>query len=133
MSGRIPARAISAWTATPSRDPRHPAALPVGWPTGIHFIQPEFEAMLRRAVARHGNVEVLLAHELVDLADLGDSIALTVRNSAGADPPIQRDVSRVSAQRFVRRSSGSTMKTSPSTSGGSSWMCGSGGPRRCPR
>jgi len=61
-----------------------PPPYPLGWPTGIHFIQPEFEAMLRRAVARHGNVEVLLAHELVDLADLGDSIALTVRNLARA-------------------------------------------------
>jgi 3-(3-hydroxy-phenyl)propionate hydroxylase len=38
--------------------------------------------MLRGAVARHGNVEVLLSHELVDLADLGDSIALTVRDLA---------------------------------------------------
>jgi 3-(3-hydroxy-phenyl)propionate hydroxylase len=35
-------------------------------------------------VARHGNVEVLLSHELVDLADLGDSIALTVRDLARA-------------------------------------------------
>ena len=36
-----------------------PPPYPLGWPTGIHFIQPEFEAMLRGAVARHGNVEVL--------------------------------------------------------------------------
>jgi 2-polyprenyl-6-methoxyphenol hydroxylase-like FAD-dependent oxidoreductase len=58
MSGHIPARAISASTATPSSRPtssRRP--YPLGWPTGIHFIQPEFEAMLRSAVARHGNVE----------------------------------------------------------------------------
>ena len=61
-----------------------PPPYPLGWPTGIHFIQPEFEAMLRGAVARHGNVEVLLSHELVDLADLGDSIALTVRDLARA-------------------------------------------------
>src|SRR6478735_3785794 len=61
-----------------------PPPYPLGWPTGIHFIQPEFEAMLRRAVARHGNVEVLLSHELVDLADLGDSISLTVRDLAQA-------------------------------------------------
>src|SRR6478735_1912998 len=59
-----------------------PPPYPLGWPTGIHFIQPEFEAMLRGAVARHRNVEVLLSHELVDLADLGDSIDLTVRNLA---------------------------------------------------
>jgi 3-(3-hydroxy-phenyl)propionate hydroxylase len=61
-----------------------PPPYPLGWPTGIHFIQPEFEGMLRGAVARHGNVEVLLSHELVDLADLGDSIALTVRDLARA-------------------------------------------------
>src|SRR3954454_14521585 len=61
-----------------------PPPYPLGWPTGIHFIPPEFEAMLRGAVARHGNVEVLLSHELVDLADLGDSISLTVRDLARA-------------------------------------------------
>ena len=64
-----------------------PPPYPLGWPTGIHFIQPEFEAMLRSAVARHGNVEVLLSHELVDLADLGDGITPHGQGSgAGADP-----------------------------------------------
>ena len=61
-----------------------PPPYPLGWPTGIHFIQPEFEAMLRGAVARHSNVEVLLSHELVDLADLGDGISLTVWDLAQA-------------------------------------------------
>jgi 3-(3-hydroxy-phenyl)propionate hydroxylase len=59
-----------------------PPPYPLGWPTGIHFIQPEFEAMLRNAVARHGNIDVLLSHEVVDLADLGDSITLTVKDLA---------------------------------------------------
>ena len=63
-----------------------PPPYPLGWPTGIHFIQPEFEAMLRGAVARHGDVEVLLSHELVDLADLGDSVSLTVRDLGRAQP-----------------------------------------------
>jgi 3-(3-hydroxy-phenyl)propionate hydroxylase len=38
--------------------------------------------MLRNAVARHGNIDVLLSHEVVDLADLGDSITLTVKDLA---------------------------------------------------
>ena len=53
---------------------------PLGWPTGLHFIQPEFEAMLRGAVARHDNIEVLLSHELIDVVDLGDRIALEVKD-----------------------------------------------------
>jgi 3-(3-hydroxy-phenyl)propionate hydroxylase len=57
-----------------------PPPYPLGWPTGIHFIQPEFEAMLRDAVARHGNVDVLLSHELVEFDDLGDGVTLTVRD-----------------------------------------------------
>src|SRR3954466_16232193 len=63
-----------------------PPPYPLGWPTGIHFIQPEFVAMLRGAVARHGNAEVLPSHELVDLADLGDRVSLTVRDLARAQP-----------------------------------------------
>ena len=61
-----------------------PPPYPLGWPTGIHFIQPEFEAMLRNAVGRHGNVDVLLSHELVDLADLGDGVTLAVKDLAHA-------------------------------------------------
>jgi 3-(3-hydroxy-phenyl)propionate hydroxylase len=59
-----------------------PPPYPLGWPTGVHFIQPEFEAMLRGAVARHGNVDVLLSHELVDFKDFGDRIALEVKDLA---------------------------------------------------
>jgi 3-(3-hydroxy-phenyl)propionate hydroxylase len=59
-----------------------PPPYPLGWPTGVHFIQPEYEAMLRAAVARHDNVEVLLSHELVDFAEGGDRIALEVRDLA---------------------------------------------------
>lgn len=61
-----------------------PPPYPLGWPTGIHFIQPEFEAMLRNAVGRHGNVDVLLSHEVVDLADLGDGVTLAVKDFAHA-------------------------------------------------
>jgi 3-(3-hydroxy-phenyl)propionate hydroxylase len=60
-----------------------PPPYPLGWPTGIHFIQPEFEAMLRGAVARHGNVEVLLSHELTGFAEGNDGIALEVNDLAG--------------------------------------------------
>ena len=59
-----------------------PPPYPLGWPTGIHFIQPEYEAMLRGAVARHDNVEVLLAHDLVGFTDFGDRIALEVTDLA---------------------------------------------------
>ena len=59
-----------------------PPPYPLGWPTGVHFIQPEYEAMLRGAVARHDNVEVLLAHELVDFAEANDRIVLEVRDLA---------------------------------------------------
>jgi 3-(3-hydroxy-phenyl)propionate hydroxylase len=57
-----------------------PPPFPLGWPVGIHFIQPEYETMLRSAVARHGNVDVRLAHELVDFAEAGDRITLEVRD-----------------------------------------------------
>jgi len=60
-----------------------PPPYPLGWPTGIHFIQPEFETMLRAAVARHGNVEVLLSHELTGFAEGNDEIALEVNDLAG--------------------------------------------------
>ena len=59
-----------------------PPPYPLGWPTGIHFIQPEFEAMLRGAVARHDNVDVLLSHELAGFQDFGDRIALEVKEVA---------------------------------------------------
>src|SRR5712692_3769605 len=61
-----------------------PPPYPLGWPTGVHFIQPEFEAMLRNAVARHKNIDVLLLHELIGFAERGDQIALEVRDLAGA-------------------------------------------------
>ena len=57
-----------------------PPPFPLGWPVGIHFIQPEYEAMLRGAVARHDNVDVLLSHELVDFAESGDRIVLDIRD-----------------------------------------------------
>lgn len=59
-----------------------PPPYPLGWPTGIHFIQPEFEAMLRGAVARHSNVDVLLSHELASFEDFGERIALEVEDLA---------------------------------------------------
>jgi 3-(3-hydroxy-phenyl)propionate hydroxylase len=59
-----------------------PPPYPLGWPTGVHFIQPEFEAMLRAAVARHDDINVLLAHELVDLTQAGEQIALKIRDLA---------------------------------------------------
>jgi 3-(3-hydroxy-phenyl)propionate hydroxylase len=61
-----------------------PPPYPLGWPTGIHFIQPEFEAMLRGAVARHANIVVLLSHELTGLVEHGDGVALAVDDLAGA-------------------------------------------------
>jgi 3-(3-hydroxy-phenyl)propionate hydroxylase len=60
-----------------------PPPYPLGWPTGIHLIQPEFEAMLRGAVARHDNVDVLLSHDLVGFTDFGDRIALEVEDLTG--------------------------------------------------
>ena len=62
-----------------------PPPYPLGWPTGIHFIQPEYEAMLRGAVARHDNIQVLLAHDLVGFEDFGDRIALEVRDLASGE------------------------------------------------
>ena len=75
-------------------------------------------------------------HELVDLAGLGDGIASGSgiwprRRPARSGRDISWPVTAPTAS--CAESSGSTMKTSPSTSGGSSWMRGSGGPRRCPR
>ena len=113
-----------------------PPPYPLGWPTGIHFIQPEFEAMLRNAVARHGNIEVLLSHDLVDLADMGDGITLTVKDLAEAQTArSMRDIfwPATAPTASCAGSSGSASRISPSTSGGSSWMRGNGGPRRCRR
>jgi 3-(3-hydroxy-phenyl)propionate hydroxylase len=62
-----------------------PPPYPLGWPTGIHFIQPEYEAMLRGAVARHDSIEVLLAHDLVGFTDVGDRIALEIRDLASGE------------------------------------------------
>jgi 3-(3-hydroxy-phenyl)propionate hydroxylase len=62
-----------------------PPPFPLGWPTGVHFIQPEFEAMLRGAVARHADTKVLLAHELVDLRSAGERILLELRDLDGGD------------------------------------------------
>jgi 3-(3-hydroxy-phenyl)propionate hydroxylase len=57
-----------------------PPPYPLGWPVGINFIQPEYEAMLRGAVEGHHDVHVLLSHELVDLAQSDDRISLDVRD-----------------------------------------------------
>jgi 3-(3-hydroxy-phenyl)propionate hydroxylase len=62
-----------------------PPPYPLGWPTGVHFIQPEYEAMLRTAVARHDNVEVLLSHELLGLSETDDRILLDVRDIASGE------------------------------------------------
>jgi 3-(3-hydroxy-phenyl)propionate hydroxylase len=61
-----------------------PPPYPLGWPTGVHFIQPEYERMLRNAAARHCNIRVLLSHELVGLTDHGDAATLEVRDLTGA-------------------------------------------------
>jgi 3-(3-hydroxy-phenyl)propionate hydroxylase len=61
-----------------------PPPYPLGWPTGIHFIQPEFETMLRNVVARHKNIDVLLSHEFTGFAERGDRITLEVRDLAEA-------------------------------------------------
>jgi 3-(3-hydroxy-phenyl)propionate hydroxylase len=53
---------------------------PLGWPVGVHFIQPEYETMLRNAAARHGNIDVRLSHELVDFTEARDRIVLEVRD-----------------------------------------------------
>ena len=85
-----------------------PPPYPLGWPTGIHFIQPEVEAMLRNAVARHSDIEVLLSHELVDLADLDDGITLTVKDLAQAQNryPCAISLACDGANSFVRRKLG---------------------------
>ena len=87
-----------------------PPPYPLGWPTGIHFIQPEFEGMLRNAVARHTNVTALLEHEV--------SASPYLRLSR--QPRTSIFIS-ISPPRYVRRTSGrmngsSTSLTPPLTS-----------------
>src|SRR5262245_27879821 len=59
-----------------------PPPYPLGWPTGVHFIQPEYEAMLRKSVARDRHIDVLLSHEVVGLAERADGAVLEVNDLA---------------------------------------------------
>ena len=52
------------------------------WATNWYFHQPELDAALREGVTRFANVEVRLGHEALAVRDLGDHVAVTVRDPA---------------------------------------------------
>ena len=54
-----------------------------GWAEDYFFYQPELEAVLRDRLARRPTVEVLLGHELVDLAQGNAATELTLRCEDG--------------------------------------------------
>ena len=53
---------------------------PHGCANNYYFHQPELEAVLREGLARFGNVELRLQHELTDIAQDADGVTLSVRD-----------------------------------------------------
>ena len=112
----------------------HPASLPArlaGW----HPFHSRNSGRCCANVARHGNwaCSRMSSSTLPTWATASASRSGIWRRRRPARS--KRDISWpvTAPTASCAESSGSAMKTSPSTSGGSSWMRGSGGPRRCPR
>jgi 3-(3-hydroxy-phenyl)propionate hydroxylase len=60
--------------------PKQP--FPLGWTPNLMFIQPEFESLLRRGVARFRNVDVMLLHEAGELEQDDSEVRLSVTDLA---------------------------------------------------
>lgn len=61
-----------------------PSAQPFGWPRRNNFLQPLFEATLRRGAARFPAVTMRYGCELVDAAEDPTGVACTLRRADGA-------------------------------------------------
>lgn len=55
---------------------------PQGWANNWYFNQPTLDAALRAGAARYATVDIRLQHEVVDLAERHDHVALTVGDTA---------------------------------------------------
>jgi 3-(3-hydroxy-phenyl)propionate hydroxylase len=64
---------------------RPPAHAKAWFPSNL-FFQPQLEAIIRDGVARHPNVTVLLAHEVVDLDQAGSGVTLRLASQDGVAP-----------------------------------------------
>ncbi|WP_371541687.1 bifunctional 3-(3-hydroxy-phenyl)propionate/3-hydroxycinnamic acid hydroxylase [Streptomyces sp. NBC_00554] len=60
-----------------------PSGRPFGWPRRNLFLQPLFEAALRRGVRRFPHVDVRLGHELVHLEQDDEGVRATVKSAQG--------------------------------------------------
>jgi 3-(3-hydroxy-phenyl)propionate hydroxylase len=58
--------------------PKPPYTL--GWPPSFLYIQPEFEAMLRRAAAARANIDVFLEHRLLEFRQRADRVTVAVQD-----------------------------------------------------
>ncbi len=84
-----------------------PPPFPLGWTPTATFVQPEFEAALRKKFAAYGNADVLLSTQAVDVAQDKDGVTLKVKNADGAQTFRARYlVACDGANSFVRKALG---------------------------
>jgi 3-(3-hydroxy-phenyl)propionate hydroxylase len=60
-----------------------PSAQPFGWPRRNLFLQPLYEAVLRRGVQRFGQIDVRYGHELRGLQQLSTGVSAEVQQADG--------------------------------------------------
>lgn len=85
---------------------------PHGCASNYYFHQPELEQVLRTAAQRYSKVQVQLRHEVTQVTDHGDQVALTVRDlNAGQDHQVHARyvVGCDGARSPLRHAMGSTM------------------------
>jgi flavoprotein hydroxylase len=77
---------------------------PSGWPTANFFSQPELEHVVAGAAEAQPAVTVHRGHQVVDLCDLGDRVAVTARTADGGSRVVEARyvVGADGANSFVR-------------------------------
>src|SRR5580704_855918 len=58
---------------------------PLGWTPNLMFIQPEFEAVLRKGAARYANVDILLEHEMLAIGQDAGEVRLSIKNPTSGE------------------------------------------------
>jgi 3-(3-hydroxy-phenyl)propionate hydroxylase len=58
---------------------------PLGWTPNLMFIQPEFEAVLRKGAARYANVDIRLEHEMLAIGQDAAEARLAIKNLASGE------------------------------------------------
>ena len=92
-----------------------PAGKPYGWPRRNLFLQPLFEASMRRAVKRFDTIDVRLGHELQSYVADGTGVTATVTDRDGTAHQIYASylVGADGGKSTVRRLAGIEMTGSP--------------------